>query len=308
MNKKTSAKTKIIIWSVVLGLVVFLFISINIFRGLTRFYPTGSSFKETGKSWKEGQTLVKEEKITEDIKDVRIDWITGDVTIHKTDKKEIQIMQRASDNIDKDRLFSVNVSGDSLSIQDQNKNRFFFFFNWPKRSSLEVYLPEKVYDSFYFSGASTDFYSDAIEGERLAIDSTSGNVEINGTFKESLLSITSGEIRSKNLISDSLTVEMTSGNVNLEGSFKDLNLDTTSGNLKVLSTTMLNKLNSESTSGNIKVSIPENEGFTVNLDKTSGDFSSDFSTTQNDDQYVYKNGAAKFDVDITSGNFKLELN
>lgn len=299
MNK-SSAKIKIIIWSVVLGLVVFLFICINIFKGLTHFYPTGNS-------WKEGESIVKKEKITEDIKDVTIDWIIGDVTIHKTDKKEIEIIQRTSESIAKDRLFSIKVSDNALYIQDRNKNRFFSFFNWPRPSSLDVYLPEKVYDSFSFSGASTDFYSDPIEGKQLTIDSTSGDVEINGTFKESLLSITSGHLKSKNLVSDLLTVEMTSGDVDLEGSFKDINLDITSGVLEILSTTMLNKLNSESTSGNIKVSIPENEGFTVDLDKTSGNFSSDFPTTQNGDQYIYKNGAVKFDVNITSGNFELEL-
>jgi len=63
------------------------------------------------------------------------------------------------------------------------------------------------------------------------------------------------------------------------------------------------------TSGDMALTIPENEGFQLKLDKTSGRFQSDFDFLVNPDQediYIYKSTSTRqYSVDMTSGHFEL---
>ncbi|MGL4608037.1 MAG: DUF4097 family beta strand repeat-containing protein [Eubacteriaceae bacterium] len=302
MNK-SSAKLKIIAWSIVLVFILMVFVCASIFRGLSNFRPSFFPWSST-----DNLSMVKEESISNDISNISIDWISGDVNIYKSDKKEIQIVQKSSKNINKKRLFSTSISGNTLKIRDEDNRNFSFFGNWSGYTTLDVYLPEKAYDSFEFSGASTDFNCDYLESSRLNLEAVSGNISINGSFKESRLESASGIIDGSNFSSDSLKIDIVSGKVDLSGSYKNINVQVMSGDVDIASKTMLDSFSSEVVSGKSTLSIPENDGFTLSVDKVSGDFNSDFPLLQSGNSYIYKDGSAHFSTEMMSGNFTLKMN
>ena len=66
-----------------------------------------------------------------------------------------------------------------------------------------------------------------------------------------------------------------------------------------------NSIDLDSVSGQLVVVLPENTGFTAELDSLSGKMYSDFSTTYQDDTMCYLDGACKITMDSVSGNLRI---
>ncbi len=297
MNKlnRRILKFSIAIWIIVLILAVvgFVYLANNKEISLFDFYDNTS--------YSELQT-VKDEIISEDITDISVDWITGGIKIFKTEKDRIHIIQKAPEKFDNNKLLSLNVNDSRLEIKDENKNRIWIGFNVPKKSYLELYLPEKIYNNIDISNVSNKFECEFIKSKNLIVNSVSGSVSIVGEINNSTFETVSGEVDCENLISEKLKAKTISGDVNISGSFDNADLETISGNVTVSSNKMINDLQANSVSGNTKVYIPDNDGFVVNLHKVSGQLNSDFETTKNGNTYKYKNGDSKFDVEVVSGD------
>ncbi len=48
--------------------------------------------------------------------------------------------------------------------------------------------------------------------------------------------------------------------------------------------------------------LPENTGFTLDVEKLNGAFESDFETVKQGNSYVYGNGLIEYDIETVSGN------
>ncbi|NMS89196.1 DUF4097 domain-containing protein [Clostridioides difficile] len=343
MNKKL-IKTKILVCSIVaisLSIVFILLLIGNIFS-----HSFNLSFNNLHSKYNYDKYIVaKSESFSDNINDINVDWISGEVRIKKSDSNKIKLIQKTPSNFSKKKLAKIKVDGNSLSIDDNSAKKFFIGINLPKPTILELYLPNKLYDKINLSTTSADIYSTYIKGNIMEASTVSGVIELSGNINKLNLDTTSGDIDVTKLDSKDATFTSTSGGIQLSGKIDSLNLDTTSGDInlkdinnkslicstvsgrmdvsgtlsdvktestsgdaKIISNKMLSSLNCETTSANIDLSIPDNPGFSLSFDKISGSLNSDFELNRHDDLYTYKNGATNFYISATSGNLTILKN
>ena len=102
-----------------------------------------------------------------------------------------------------------------------------------------------------------------------------------------------------------MSIDTTSGNARVSGSFERVDVNTVSGNINIHSAKMLEGFKTSSISGDITLTIPENDGFTVDFNKVTGKFKSDFSFAIQGDTHIYKNGETRFNASTVSGNLDI---
>ncbi len=146
------------------------------------------------------------------------------------------------------------------------------------------------------------------------INMTSGNASISGVNpKDFIIDITSGEVLAKEVNADELRIDMTSGEVTASGEYNNIIVDSTSGHISVNSNIMPDKTDIDITSGTVDLSIPENNGFKINFDKTSGnikcdDFPLQGSFGKDEGKAEYKDGESIINIDMTSGTVSINKN
>lgn len=349
-------RNRIILWSIILiiSIIAFTVFSINskklknkalnsaFYGGIFESNIMGNSFEKIDRS---RFIVIKEQVINDNISDITIDWISGYVTVHKSENDEIKIVQKALDIFPKEELFSYSVNRGKLNIKDerQDKPKKGITIINEKQTDLEVYIPEKEYNSININGVSSDITAENLKAKKVIFNTISGDINFSGIFSNINLTSVSGDIKSDNLRADKLSINTTSGDMNLSGEFTDvdiitisgdvkssslnaekaslsstsgdisisgklteLDINTVSGNVEVRSSNMLKRIDSHSVSGDVTITIPENDGFTVNINKSSDRLKSDFALTKNEDnKYVYRNGTAKFTVSTVNGYFKI---
>ena len=101
------------------------------------------------------------------------------------------------------------------------------------------------------------------------------------------------------------SAETVSGGIHYEGTLRELDFDTVSANCTAVLLEAPEYIEMDAVSGDLKLVLPENCGFTLELDSLSGDFLSDFSTTSSNNRHVYSDGACKIKAESVSGNISI---
>ena len=115
----------------------------------------------------------------------------------------------------------------------------------------------------------------------------------------------SGDMTLTDITVTGLTVSNVSGELDFSGSCRTAKVDTVSGDCTLTLTAAPNSIDLDSVSGQLVVALPENTGFTANLDSLSGKLYSDFATTYQDDTMRYLDGACKISMDSVSGDLRI---
>lgn len=230
-----------------------------------------------------GEPYVNSLKFKENVSSVNIDLASGDVDVFKSNDNEVKVIEKSQGN-GKSKV-NIDVAGGELRIKE--KSRFIFVFNiFNRKTNIEVYLPEKVY-------------------ERFKVDSTSGNYLISDlTIKKVDIESTSGKMELNNITSDDLKVDITSGKAKIDGSSKKVEVDMTSGNVDIKSNTELEALDIDMTSGSVSVILPKSSNFAISSDITSGKIDNEFERINN----VEKGNKAQFNIALTSGKVNIKSN
>lgn len=158
-------------------------------------------------------------------------------------------------------------------------------------------------------------------GDSLILSYTQTNkipISVNVRRKDLVVTVPAGwlaqEIRIDNVSGDmtltdidvtDLTVSNVSGELDFSGSCRTAKVDTVSGDCTLTLTAAPNSIDLDSVSGQLVVALPENTGFTANLDSLSGKLYSDFATTYQDDTMRYLDGACKISMDSVSGDLRI---
>lgn len=148
--------------------------------------------------------------------------------------------------------------------------------------------------------------------------STKMPISVNVLRKDLVVTVPAGwsaqEIRIDNVSGDmtltdidvtDLTVDNVSGELDFSGFCRSAEVSTVSGDCTLTLTSAPNSIDLDSVSGQLVVVLPENTGFTAELDSLSGKMYSDFSTTYQDDTMYYLDGACKITMDSVSGNLRI---
>ena len=222
------------------------------------------------------------------IREIKIEWISGSVTVEPGDVQEITFLE-SGNGTDKYEMV-WKQSGDELVIQyskDSSTAGFGLHFGNGSKD-LTVTVPRGwVCDSLELDTASTDLTVRDMIIREMEIDSASGTAKF------------------ENCTVSSLDVDTASGDVTFTGSLNELDFEAASASFTGVLENVPDQVKMDSMSGDLTLTLPEDAGFTVSLDAMSSDFSSDFPTVKKNKSYVCGDGHCKIDVDAMSGDVSI---
>lgn len=223
------------------------------------------------------------------INEIEINWVAGNIKFEVHDGDQIIFAETARTKITDEKALRYAVYDNKLIIDFSRNMRGPINIGNNMSKSLLVKIPK------------------AMILRKLDIENVSSDIDL-GSFSCRSLSISSvsGEISGSGIVADNLNCETVSGDIELEGSFKVIDHESVSGDVKITSDVCPDKVDGEAISGKIELYIPENDGFTVDYDKVSGNVNCDFPVTSGKDRITYKNGNSKFDYSTISGNIYIK--
>lgn len=214
---------------------------------------------------------------SEEIDKISIDWVSGDIDIVPYDGDNIVMEETARKEITDENCLRYRVKNGELSISYTTGKIAVNLGDTGDdiNKKLQVKVPEELAKSL----------------ESLSIDTVSSDITADG------------------FAINSMYVDITSGNTRLSDmKVKRFEIDMISGDLEAVFTECPKVLEVDSTSGDSTVYLPEDSGFTLEFDGTSGEFITEFSPLKNsDDDYVVGNGKNSFSVDTTGGDFTVKI-
>ena len=230
----------------------------------------------------------------EGIRQLEIEWAAGTVTIQPgTQTQEIRFWDDYSG--DEKYLLSYRVSDGKLKIQfceeDWEEFNFGIHVGGPLKKNLTVAIPE----NWLCENLEIEAASAKLEVHKLNF----GNVEIDNA---------SGAIGFENCSVDSLDVDTASGDLIFSGSLNQLDCDSASATIVMNLSNVPRKVDVDTASGNVDIVLPDNAGFTVEMDALSGKFRSEFDYHETNGRYISGDGACNIQVDAMSGNVNIRKN
>lgn len=307
---KTSAVIRIILWSMVVVLLTCI-LAVGLTGGGLFGHPLPIGFSGGGFSYPDGgRYTVGGGSFPADLVDsIEVNWISGGVTVRSYEGGELAFDETIRGQADEGMRMRHYLKDRTLIIQFcAPRQNPFIGVNSPVKT-LEVLVPESLaarMDEAEISVTSASVKISGITADKLEIDSVSGSAEIIDTSCRSFeIDTVSGSVRSSGFTADEVETDSVSGPVQLDGSFREIQYDTISGSFKAVSAVCPERIEGSSVSGSVLISIPENDGFTADYDRVSGDFSSDFPTTGEKGRRVYKDGGARFSFDTISGDISI---
>ncbi len=220
----------------------------------------------------------------EEVKNIEINWVSGNVTIVRADVTDISFHEEAG--LKEKDMMVWSQKGDKLFI---HSSRAKVQFGTSKSKDLVVTIPmDYHFNDLTFSTVSATVNADSLTANKVTIEGVSGRCNFNGNNEF-------GE----------MNVETVSGDVTFNGTLRELICEGVSANFRGYFITTPNSIEVSGVSGNIDITLPADAGFTVELDTVNGDFNSDFSTTSSGDRYTCGNGQCRIEVDGVSGDINI---
>ncbi|MGN0517501.1 MAG: DUF4097 family beta strand repeat-containing protein [Acutalibacteraceae bacterium] len=268
----------------------------------------------------------------DNISSVEVNWISGEINVLSSTDNNILFDCPDDKKLEDDYKLRYLVKDGKLTIQYTKPfNVFQQLFKKNIKKTLNIYIPSSVKEvtvnnvssNTVISDISTDLLEiNNVSGEiylsslsltgkeikRISIDNVSGKMTVNNITTDNLsVNTVSGGFAADNTTAKFFYIDNVSGKINLNGSFDKVEADTVSGDFTINSKTMLSDLAVDGVSAAINITIPENDGFELELDKASAYFKCEFETKNTGDLYIYKNRTSKFEIDTVSGNVNLML-
>ena len=220
------------------------------------------------------------------VRNVEIEWASGSIVIQPMDIGEMYIAEKAQDHSSEPMVW--NLQDGTLSIQYcKNPDRVFVF-----GMDTELECKDLIIQ------VPRDWQCNSLE-----IEAASATLEVQDlTIRKMEFDGASGSCKFRNCTVDSLDLDTASGDVWFQGSLLRLECDAVSADITLELTNVPNTLDLDGVSGGLDVTLPAEAGFTVTMETLSGDFESDFDTTQRNGSYESGNGRCRIDVDGMSGD------
>lgn len=220
------------------------------------------------------------------VRNVEIEWASGSIVIQPMDIGEMYIAEKAQDHSSEPMVW--NLQDGTISIQYcKNPDRVFVF-----GMDTELECKDLIIQ------VPRDWQCNSLE-----IEAASATLEVQDlTIRKMEFDGASGSCKFRNCTVDSLDLDTASGDVWFQGSLLRLECDAVSADITLELTNVPNTLDLDGVSGGLDVTLPAEAGFTVTMETLSGDFESDFDTTQRNGSYVSGNGRCRIDVDGMSGD------
>ena len=226
----------------------------------------------------------------EDITALSIDWVAGDVKIMVTDGEEIVVTEHADRGIPAEYALLLEADN-TLRIRYSND---VWGIDMPEKD-LTVLLPRTVAENLTavdLSGVSANFAVGKLTvRDAFSFDTTSGKL------KTEVLTATGAKA----------DVNSVSGDIELDGSFREVKAGSTSGEIDLMLRNAPAAVEVSTVSGEVDVELPAGTGFTLDYSTVSGELECDFPLTKSvDGKYVCGDGACRMEIGTTSGSLSVE--
>lgn len=221
-----------------------------------------------------------------DIQHLEIEWAAGSITI-LPDSGSDQILISESVVSDEKYAMHITQSGNKLKIEFNSEDKYYIGFGSNEFDSkdLSISVPaDWICNSLEIDAAATDVKVFGLTIRDVDFDGASGIC----TFEDC-------QIRN-------LDMDTASGDVEFSGTLDELDFDAMSARFTGTFENVPNRIDMDSMSGDLELSLPEDCGFTLNLDAMSGSFDSDFDTTTKNDTYHHGDGRCRINVSAMSGD------
>lgn len=222
----------------------------------------------------------------EEVRSISVDWVSGTVTLLPGDVEEITFSETAVED-ERDKL-TWKLDGSTLKIQ-YCRDRFSF-----PSFGINLSTPSKD----LVITVPRDWVCDTLE-----IDCASASVNIHEmTIREVDFDGASGKCSFYDCAVEELDLDTASGDVAFTGTLDSLDCDAASASCDIIVANIPRKIDIDTASGDLDLTLPEDCGFTCELDSMSGDFVSDFETTSSNGHHVYGDGSCRITVSAMSGD------
>lgn len=232
-----------------------------------------------------------------DISRVEIDLSSSDLTVHPSDENAITVEMKGkiSKKLKKKLKLDVQEKGQTLKIGLAGEDQFKFNIGvLIVDTNVEVFLPQKIYDSF-------------------KIDTSSGDIMIQDfKAKETVFETSSGDIVASNLHSKAHRFHSSSGEMKLSNVTGDIEAHSSSGDIIMEHENATGNLDAKTSSGDVSVTFREEpNSLAIDFKASSGDGEvtldgvSYEEKSENEIRGVIGSGDFKVSVETSSGDFSL---
>lgn len=219
------------------------------------------------------------------VKEIHVDWASGTIVIQPGDTTEITFSETYSG--EQAKPMSWKQVGEELTIQfsASSVNIFSFGVNVDTGKDLVITVPRDW------------------NCRELELDVASADVQIKDmTIGEMIFDGASGNCSMENCTVTKLDIDTASGDVTFSGTLTTLDYDGASANFTAVLSNTPNSLEMDAASGDLDITLPEDCGFTAEIEALSGDFVSDFPTVTRNGCHIYGDGRCQITVEGMSGD------
>ena len=225
---------------------------------------------------------------SDNIRNLEIDWISGNVEISYGKEDEIILEETSEDEITDELTMRWLVEDGTLHIKFCKAGKI-NVNNCDK--TLKVTLPKNI-------------KLEEAEFETVSADITALELHVKDVNFETV----SGSVEARLYGARSIDADSVSGDVDIiapDGP-KDADIETTSGSVRMNLKKSIDDCEIGTVSGKVTLLLPKKGNFTISYDTTSGDFDSDIEMAQKGSKYVAGKGSDRFDIDTTSGDLRIK--
>lgn len=190
---------------------------------------------------------------SEDIRKIDISWRSGGVNIYTAEQSaQISVKEESAAPLAESEKMVCAIDGDTLRIRFLGDA---YRGSYDGEKHLDVGLPRELVSAGHF--------------EEIKVETTDAYAYVSADAQKIELSTLSGDARVMCANCPEVEIETTSGKVDIAGALGALDFESVSGNL-ILATERALRLDAETESGSIYLTLPAQDGFTLDYETKSG--------------------------------------
>ncbi|MNM94858.1 hypothetical protein D3C81_1072770 [compost metagenome] len=251
-----------------------------------------------------GMTTRKELVFDGSISDLTIKWLADSLWILPSENDELRIVQKTTDKFPESKLFLAEKNHKELLIVDGRKQTFNIGFN-VNHTILEAYLPRKRWNSLTITITGGQVSVKDLNADYCKCHITSGRANLSGQISELDLKLTGSNVTGDCLDVRELRLQSVSSKSEFSGMFNSIETRLIGNRAAITSDIIPERIHSVSTAAQVMVSIPDNDGFQINVKKRSGTIKSDFPLISDGKRLIYSSGKREYRAEVQGGQFTL---
>lgn len=240
--------------------------------------------------------------------DINWGYDNGKVIVKSYDGDEIEIIEYAQRELNRDELLHQEIKENILSIKFNELEPQATGFLVSKLSipvkKVEILIPagisEKL-ENIKIDMLGSDLFISEIYAKKLNIEIHSGKVQlVNLQCNELLAKAVSGDILFTESKADSVLLQTSSGEVTLDGEMESLEIKSSSGYVNISDKIVPDLIDIKTRDGSIRLRLPQVEQISLDYETKSGKFACDFPVVVNEGKEIYTFETIDGDIEITS--------